>query len=1027
MRVLRLNLLGGFEARLESGAALAFRTQKAQALLAYLAVPAGQAHRRDKLAALLWGAMRDEQARTSLRQALYDLRKNLGTGAAALRTDGETVSLDPVTVQIDVTTFTGLAGQETPESLERAALLYRGDFLEGFRVDEEPFEAWLMEERERLRERALEALARGLSHQRHRGDLAAAVRTARQLLAIDRLQEPVHRTLMRLHAQLGQRAAALRQYQQCVTMLQRELGVEPELETKQLYQDILRQRTTLSAPSASPAASATTRPSARAGLDSQPAETPLVGRNAPMAQMLGALRQVEGGAGQLLAILGETGIGKSRLVEELIVHAARERYRILAGRAYESDQILLFAPFVDAFRGHELARDATLLEAIGPVWRAELSALLPWVAPPSGTPEPSERVDYRRLFECIARLLQQLSARAPLLLVLEDLHWADELSVRLLAFLGRRVQSQRILIVLTAREEELADHPMLRRTLQDLSQERQLTSIQLPALSRSETAALVGLLAPARKATPIESLGQQVWVATAGNPFMIVETMRGLQDGGEALALPQRVREVIGRRLERLAEGSRSLLRLAAVIGREFEFELVRRAAGLDEEAAARGVEELVRRRLLTARGDHLDFAHDRIREVAYGELPPWRRRPLHCRVAETIEDLYTDRLIDHWEVLAEHFERAERWAKAADYYLSVAERARCRYAYTTAERSCRQAASAAAKASDAREQRTRACELQGDVASLRGDLEGANEHYRSAADLDPNARVRNRLTNKLHRPRLAYRDGARLAFYEHGTEAETLLFMNPIVYGLEIFQPVLEELCQEFRVITMDARGTGRSDPIRAGYATGDHAADVAAVIEAAGGPVTAIGISKSSSILVRLAMTAPALVKKLVLIGTLLDFWPNTGLAAASELDGQFRAALRAGDFERAMRLFVATVVTDPDTGELGEQFTRNLLRLPRETILSVWAPDPDVDITPVLAQVKTPTLVLHGTQDSRVPLSTAHYLAEHLPDARLHLFDGAGHLPIFTATAEFCDVLRRFVRTGEIGADESVPPSG
>ena len=163
---------------------------------------------------------------------------------------------------------------------------------------------------------------------------------------------------------------------------------------------------------------------------------------------------------------------------------------------------------------------------------------------------------------------------------------------------------------------------------------------------------------------------------------------------------------------------------------------------------------------------------------------------------------------------------------------------------------------------------------------------------------------------------------------------------------------------------------------------------------------------------------------LKRLVLIGTLLDFWPNTASPAANEVDAEFRAALRAGDFERALRLFVATVVTDPDTGELAEQFTRNLLRLPRDTILSTWAPDPDVDITPVLAQVKTPTLVLHGTEDSRVPLSTAYYLAEHLPDAQLHLFEGVGHLPIFTATVEFCDVLRRFVRTEELGAGPSRP---
>ena len=593
MTRLRLNLLGGFEARLEPGAPLTFRTQKAQALLAYLAVPPGQAHRRDKLAALLWGGMRDEQARTSLRQALYDLRKNLGTAAGALRTEGETVLLDPTAVELDVATFTGIAGEETPEALEHAALLYRGDLLEGFSVDEEPFEAWLMEERERLRELAMEALARGLSYQRKTGALAAALRTARQLLALDRLQEPVHRTLMRLHAQLGQRAAALRQYQQCVTVLQRELGVEPELETQQLYQEILRQRTTASRPAASPSANVTPRPPGRGALEPQLAETPLVGRDAPWAHIRAALHHAASGSGQMVAILGEAGIGKSRLVEELIAHAAQNTARVLVGRAYESDQILLFGPFVDAFRADELVRDAAVMEALGPVWRAELSVLLPRFATLLGAPRLPAQVDYRRLFECIAQLLQQLSAREPLLLVLEDLHWADELSLRLLAFLGRRVQAERILIVLTARQEELADTPVLRRTLQDLSRQQQLSSVELAALSQPETTALVGLLAPSGKSTAIEPLGQQVWLATEGNPFMIVETMRGLQDGtaDEALALPQRVREVIGRRLERLAEDSRSLLSVATVIGRDFDFELLRRVADLEEDATAQGAE----------------------------------------------------------------------------------------------------------------------------------------------------------------------------------------------------------------------------------------------------------------------------------------------------------------------------------------------------------------------------------------------------------------------------------------------------
>ena len=215
-----------------------------------------------------------------------------------------------------------------------------------------------------------------------------------------------------------------------------------------------------------------------------------------------------------------------------------------------------------------------------------------------------------------------------------------------------------------------------------------------------------------------------------------------------------------------------------------------------------------------------------------------------------------------------------------------------------------------------------------------------------------------------------------------------------------------------------MDLRGTGGSDPLPPPYTTADHAADIAAVIDAAGwGPVTAMGISKSGNMVVRLAVTAPSLVRRLVLMGTPLDTTPGSAWLVRSEMDDRFRAALAAGDLDLAMQCFVATVVSDPDTGELAEQFTRNLLGLPRDSILSTWTPDPDLDIAPILDQVKVPTLVLHGTEDRRVSVAAAHHLAAHIPGACLYLFEGRGHLPIFTATAEFCDVLRRFIATATL----------
>lgn len=1025
MRRVSLSLFGGFQARLEPGLPVTFRTKKAQALLAYLVLQPGRVHRRESLAAVLWGEMPDEQARGSLRHALYELRKALAAAPTALRTEGDTVAVDANVIDLDVAAFTRLLGEGTPEALEQAVTLYRGDLLAGLNVKEEPWEAWLRDERERLREQAVDGLARLLAHQRKAGQLEAAIRTAHQLLALDRLQEPVHRTLMRLYAQLGQRGAALRQYQQCVSGLQRELAVEPEAETKQLYREILQQRVASSvAPAVGRAAGAASPPRVRQAPETRPAETPLIGREAEMAQLRGALDRASAGHGGLFAVVGEAGIGKSRLVEELIAHAERQDARVLLGRAYESDQILLFGPLVDALRTGQVARDSELLDALGPVWRAELSRLLPEVAAPDAYSLPAQ-VDYRRLFETITQLMARLAACDTLLLVLEDLHWADELTLRLLAFLARRAPTEQVLVVATAREEEIQDASMLRHTLEDLARAGQLVSLGLGPLSRRDTSALVAILTPPSAAARAEQLGERVWIVSEGNPLVAVEMMREVQERApaEGLALPRRAREVIGRRLERLADRSRSLLTVAAVIGREFDFELLRRASELDDDATAQAVEELVRRRLLTGVGERLGFTHERIREVAYSELQPWRWKRLHRRIADAIEALQADRLPDFWEVLADHCERGEAWTRAVHYHLRVAERAKQRFAYATAEVSCRQAAEAAAKSPDAGAERTRALELLGDVVSLRGDLDCANESYEAALKVATGEPDRRRIGNKLHRPRLTSRDGATLAFYEHGNSEETLLLTNPIIYGLEILQPVLEHLCQEFRIITMDLRGSGRSDPIPARYTTGDHAADIGAVIEAAGrGPVTAMGISKSGNMLVRLAVTAPSLVRRLVLMGTPLDTTPGSMSLVPSDLDDRFRAALRAGDLERAMHYFVATVVSDPDTGELAEQFTRNLLRLRRESILSTWTPDPEVDIAPILGQVKAPTLVLHGTEDRRVSVAAAHHLARHIPDARLYLFEGRGHLPIFTATAEFCEVLRRFVRTGEVGPERS-----
>ena len=673
MTRLSLTLLGGFQGRLGAGAAVTLPTRKAQALLAFLALPSGRAHPREKLASLLWGGVREPQARRGLRQALFTLRKAVATEPTALLIAGETVALNPISVDVDVAEFERGIAEGAPAALERATSLYRGDLLEGLALQEAPFEEWLLAERERLRELALEALAKLLRHQRATGATESAVQTALRLLALDPLQEPVHRAVMRLYVQLGRRASALRQYQVCLGVLQRELGVEPEATTKQLYQEILRQRLLPAATSVEGPEGAIVAPPEppRPPDETLPRELPLVGRQAEIHRLREVLDRAWVGHGQVVAMIGEAGVGKSRLLAEVAAEAVARGGRVLVGRCYESEQILPFASWVDALRAGHVDADREALENLNPLYRTELARLLPELG--RAGPEPGP-VDYRQLFESVAQLVRHLVLPQPLMLILEDLHWGDEMGLRLLTFLGRRLHAWPILVVGTAREEDLPGAPILRRTLDDLTREQRLVQLRLAPLSKDETLALVRALTPVESSTEaIAGLAEQVWITSEGNPFVVIEAVRVLPPGAAAepspkLAVPERVRDVIVRHLERLGERSRELSAVAAVIGREFDFALLRDSAGLEDVEAAELVEELVRRRVLHNVGERFDFTHDRIREVAYTGLLPERRRALHARIAGAMETLYANGLAEHVERLAYHFARGERFEKAVTY-----------------------------------------------------------------------------------------------------------------------------------------------------------------------------------------------------------------------------------------------------------------------------------------------------------------------------------------------------------------------
>ena len=250
MAFLHLELLGDFRLRTESGSLITISARKSQAMLAYLAVKPAQLVSRDKMAGLLWSSTAPEQARQSLRQTLSTLRRELAAVAQQkiLVEEGDFLSLDANAVHCDVVEFESLVATGTPEALDPATRLYGGDFLDGFQIDEEKFDQWVLAERDRLHRMALRAHAQLVEQLARSGSIDEAVAVAQQALRVDPLQESMHRTLMKLYQQSGDLLNALQQFDSCAKILRRELDVEPDAETRALQQEIVEQRKKRNAP-----------------------------------------------------------------------------------------------------------------------------------------------------------------------------------------------------------------------------------------------------------------------------------------------------------------------------------------------------------------------------------------------------------------------------------------------------------------------------------------------------------------------------------------------------------------------------------------------------------------------------------------------------------------------------------------------------------------------------------------------------------------------------------------------------------
>jgi predicted ATPase len=614
------------------------------------------------------------------------------------------VSLNATDVDVDAVTFQTLATDDSTIAMERAVALYRGDFLAGLDVREPLFEEWLRGERERLHELALEVLAKLLARQMPRKAVAQSIQTALRLLTLDPLQEATHRALMRLYARDGRQAAALHQYQLCLDVLHRELGVEPEDATRRLYQTILdtRQLEEINVEPISLGATIVRRGDGILDDRTTPSlEAPFVGREEELRQLIGALSETWRGRGSVAALIGQAGIGKTRLIEKLSARASQDGGLVLIGRASASAQLLPFGPWI------EIIRDATppdgeVLAALDPSFRAELAPLVPKLA--TGSPHGSALSGPQvHLFETVTDFLTRLASRRPLLLVFEDLQWADESSLRLLSFVSRHLDAAPLLIVATTRDPTPSS--MLAEVLNELQREDRLRIVPLAPLAPAERLALLRALAipGARAMSTTEE--ERVCEGSRGNPFIIIEMLRAFQDDAMLdpagiVELPASIDGVMSKRLSHLSEAGRSLVAVASLVERPCDFLLLQAAARLTIREAAVGTEELVRRRIFQGAGDRFAFTHERVSDVAQTQLSTSERRRLHGQIANAIERVHADALRQHDAELGVHYSKSGAWSTAAAHFRGAANRA-------IAQSACAEAVELFDRARDATAHRT--------------------------------------------------------------------------------------------------------------------------------------------------------------------------------------------------------------------------------------------------------------------------------------------------------------------------------
>ena len=755
---MEFRILGPLEVE-DDGRAVELGGTRQRALLAILLLRRGRLVSAGRLVEELYGAEPPATAAKSLQAHVSRLRKALSPAdRVESRAGGYALRLEAGELDADRFEATHQAGRDAlaegrphdaAAAFAEALALWRGPPLADL-----GYEDFAQGELARLEELHLSCLEDRIDADLALGQNGRAIADLEPLISSHPLRERLRSQFILALYRSGRQSEALEAYRSARAALIDELGIEPGRAMRDLHRAILRQDPALDAPAgAAPPA---------------PAPSSFVGREPEIAELVAGLDDAFAGRGQLFLLAGEPGIGKSRLAEELAVQARMRGARVLVGRSWEAGGAPAYWPWVQSLRAYVSALEPDALRAQLGDGAADLAQMLPelrHLIPDLPAPPAAEDEGARfRLFDATARFLRNASREQPLVLVLDDLHAADEPSLLLLRFIGRELDGSRLVVVGAYRNVDPALRDPLVTTLSELGREPVTHRIDVGGLSEEAIASYIALETGTE---PAASAVTEIQAETEGNPLFVVEVVRllaaegRLDDTDRPLRIPPRVQEAIGSRVRRLSKACHRTLVLASVLGRDFTIDALDHMSELPRDELFDAVDEGITERVVAegpGASGRFRFAHVLIRDVLYDELTPAQRMRLHQRAGAALEQLYGHGLEPHLAELAHHFERAAPagdTGRAIDYARRAGDRAAKQLAFEEAAR-LYETALALTSGDDGRSELLLAL---GDARARAGDTPASKRAFREAAELAE----RLELPDQLARAALGY--GGRLVW----------------------------------------------------------------------------------------------------------------------------------------------------------------------------------------------------------------------------------------------------------------------